>query len=500
MEEKKEKKINLKVANFITIAVLLLVFGILFLVYYLDNKPERSITSVEGLTSTTTTYRNTNKKVSMESNVEYEIIEDSINLGYYIYGSNSGYSVYVKADNLFVKSKEELLNNLSECIMVYSGESEYTYNGARRVDVESEKIDYLTSEIYLEHQEILAQFDDNFFEKNNLIVILMDSEAGGARNISSIVVEDGKGTVNSLYRYSLDGNRIAILPVPQVVFVSVDKSIDEVEFDVYYEEESDNFGLIIMLISSGIISIVVIILVTMIVSKYNKRKENKSRTRRILENMNFIIFTLVFIGIIIFSAIVFAEAMFGEDVYATEDKPIIYLYPTEETNVNVKLGYEENITVSYPKYVDGWNVIAKEDGTLVDTKTNRNLYALYYESIDKTGYKIEEEGFVVKGEDTIEFLEEKLAILGLNERESEEFIVYWLPKLEANKYNYIRFATDEEIEENMPLIIEPKPDTVIRVLMTFKELKKPIEVKEQELTTPERNGFVTVEWGGTEIK
>ena len=41
--------------------------------------------------------------------------------------------------------------------------------------------------------------------------------------------------------------------------------------------------------------------------------------------------------------------------------------------------------------------------------------------------------------------EEKLAILGLNEREAEEFIIYWLPKLESNKYNYIRFATEEEI-------------------------------------------------------
>ncbi len=55
------------------------------------------------------------------------------------------------------------------------------------------------------------------------------------------------------------------------------------------------------------------------------------------------------------------------------------------------------------------------------------------------------EGFVVKGNQTIQFLEEKLAVLGLNERESEEFIVYWLPKLQKNEYNYIRFATLEEI-------------------------------------------------------
>jgi len=27
-----------------------------------------------------------------------------------------------------------------------------------------------------------------------------------------------------------------------------------------------------------------------------------------------------------------------------------------------------------------------------------------------------------------------------------------------------------------------------------------MEVKEQELVTPDRNGFTVVEWGGTEIK
>ena len=157
-------------------------------------------------------------------------------------------------------------------------------------------------------------------------------------------------------------------------------------------------------------------------------------------------------------------------------------------------------TVSYPKYTTGWNVLAKEDGTLIDLTTNKNLYSLYYECENKVNFKIENDGFVVKGNDVATFLEEKLAILGLTERESEEFIIYWLPKLEANKYNYIRFATLDEINDNMPLEINPNPDTVIRVLMTFKGLDKPIEVQEQQLTTPERKGFVAVEWGGTEIK
>ncbi len=182
------------------------------------------------------------------------------------------------------------------------------------------------------------------------------------------------------------------------------------------------------------------------------------------------------------------------------DKPIIYLYPTKDTEVSVKLGYPNRLLTSYPQYINEWKVIAKENGDLTDLETGRNLYSLYYESRNIEHYQVEKEGFVIKGEDSAEFLEEKLAILGLTEREAEEFIIYWLPKLEENEYNYIRFASEEEIEENMSLEINPNPDTIIRVVMTFKGLKNPIEVKEQKLETPERTGFVAVEWGGTEIQ
>ncbi len=184
----------------------------------------------------------------------------------------------------------------------------------------------------------------------------------------------------------------------------------------------------------------------------------------------------------------------------TIDKPIIYLYPTEETKVSVKLLKDKNLTCSYPKYQGEWKVLAQPNGNLKDLTTNRQLYSLYYESKSSVDFKVNNDGFLVKGEDTIEFLEEKLAILGLTEREAEEFIVYWLPKLECNKYNYIRFATLDEINENMPLVINPNPDTIIRVLMTYKGLDAPIDVKEQKLITPDRTGFVAVEWGGTEIK
>jgi hypothetical protein len=106
-------------------------------------------------------------------------------------------------------------------------------------------------------------------------------------------------------------------------------------------------------------------------------------------------------------------------------------------------------------------------------------------------------GFVIKGEDTASFLEEKLAILGLNERETNEFIIYWLPKMEKNKYNFIRFSTREEIDNYMPIYFTPRPETFIRINMEFKPLSDILMIEEQVLEKEYRKGFTVVEWGGT---
>ena len=179
-------------------------------------------------------------------------------------------------------------------------------------------------------------------------------------------------------------------------------------------------------------------------------------------------------------------------------KPLIYLYPNEETNVTVKLGYPDRLTVTYPNYDNEWNVVAKPNGELVDKK-GRTFYGLYWEGINYISDNFED-GFVVSGENTSEFLEEKLSILGLNERESNEFIIYWLPKLKENKYNLIRFESIDNVNKQMPLEINPTPDTIIRVFMEYKALDTKVEIKEQNLPSISRKGFTVVEWGGSLIK
>lgn len=179
-------------------------------------------------------------------------------------------------------------------------------------------------------------------------------------------------------------------------------------------------------------------------------------------------------------------------------KPIIYLYPEKTMNVSVKLGNSELLAYDYPSYNDGWNVVANPNGTLKDSN-NREYYALFWEGKDHTS-TIHDEGFVVKGEDSAKFLEKNLKVLGLTDKEANEFIIYWLPQLENSPYNYFYFETQSEIDNYMPLIINPTPDTVIRIQMDYKNLDKPIKVKEQKLVSPKRSGFTVVEWGGSIIK
>lgn len=181
---------------------------------------------------------------------------------------------------------------------------------------------------------------------------------------------------------------------------------------------------------------------------------------------------------------------------AMSEKPVIYLYPEQETAVSVRLDYDGELTCTYPAYQNGWQVTAQPDGTLLDTDGKEYSY-LFWEGIDSNTYDMSR-GFVVKGEDTAAFLQEKLEILGLTPREYNEFIVYWMPRMQDNAYNLITFQTDA-YTEHAKLDITPQPDSILRVFMAYQPLEKPMDIQPQELQGFERKGFTVVEWGGTEV-
>ena len=123
---------------------------------------------------------------------------------------------------------------------------------------------------------------------------------------------------------------------------------------------------------------------------------------------------------------------------------------------------------------------------------------LYWEGDIYANYDLSK-GFCVKGEDTAKFLQDSLEKLGLNRKEANEFIVYWLPLMQNNRYNIISFQTDIYTDA-AKLNLNPSPDTLIRVFMTWQSAENHVELPKQHLFAPERNGFTVVEWGGTEMK
>ena len=179
------------------------------------------------------------------------------------------------------------------------------------------------------------------------------------------------------------------------------------------------------------------------------------------------------------------------------EKPVIYLYPETETRVTVKLDLSGELTCAYPAYDGGWTVTAAPDGTLTDEHGQTYNY-LYWEGEVANGFDFSK-GFCVAGSDTAAFLEDALDRLGLTRREANEFLVYWLPRMQDNPYNLIAFQ-QEAYTESAKLTVSPQPDSVLRVFMAWKPLARPVDVPAQTLPGFERRGFTLVEWGGAEVR
>ena len=175
-------------------------------------------------------------------------------------------------------------------------------------------------------------------------------------------------------------------------------------------------------------------------------------------------------------------------------KPVLYLYPTKKTKVNISFEKPYLLTTTYPKYDNNWTVTAYSNGDLYDS-SNKYYYGLYWEEMGSSNIDFNE-GFYVTKENAIKFLEEKTEEIGFTRRESNEFIMYWLPILEKNEKNLVYFELTEGRDKYNKLKINPKPDSILRVAIHVKKVNKKVDIKPQKLAKFERVGFSVVEWGG----
>ncbi|MBP2639642.1 MAG: hypothetical protein H6Q66_593 [Firmicutes bacterium] len=185
-------------------------------------------------------------------------------------------------------------------------------------------------------------------------------------------------------------------------------------------------------------------------------------------------------------------------------KPAIYLYPVQKSQIVVTHSFKGKIVSTYPEYSGNWNVVAEPDGHLFNLKDSRTYEYLFWDglySFPAEHYQYQS-GFYVKREEYVAFLQNKLAHIGLTEREINDFIVYWLPVMNNHNNCFVHFRINDNIGGSSVLETKPAAETVIRVFMEFSGLDHMNSVHrlpEQNLPAFTRKGFTLVEWGGVEI-
>lgn len=177
-------------------------------------------------------------------------------------------------------------------------------------------------------------------------------------------------------------------------------------------------------------------------------------------------------------------------------EPVLYLYPPSARDVSVELGPGVRLIASRPR-LEGrrWRVRAHPDGRLVDVEGREHPHLFWEGSsypIPRTG-----RGDVVARGELDRYFDRTLEERGLSVRETADFKAYWLSRMQEAPYYRVDFLDERDMSFLAPLDIDPRPDTLIRVLMDYEPLSRRIEVPPAPRPVPRvRRGFTAVEWGG----
>jgi hypothetical protein len=88
------------------------------------------------------------------------------------------------------------------------------------------------------------------------------------------------------------------------------------------------------------------------------------------------------------------------------EKPVIYLYPEQTTQVCVSLDVKGKLGFTYPPYNKGWDFVVEPSGKI--SKDGKSFNYLFWDGEVKNIMTKFEEGFVVRKSGLLKFMEENL--------------------------------------------------------------------------------------------
>jgi len=173
-------------------------------------------------------------------------------------------------------------------------------------------------------------------------------------------------------------------------------------------------------------------------------------------------------------------------------KPNIYIYPNQELTLSVKLVFPNGgrILESIPDYQDSWNVTIKPNGKIDDTYDY-----LFYECRipDLTQKKY---GWIIKRTDLRKFFNENLAKSNFNQKEINDFVEYWGPKLTNYEYYEIYPQYKLTVNEMVKVNFSIKPENFFRLFYLIKgRNNNQKEILEPIIEIAKRENYFAIEWG-----
>jgi hypothetical protein len=173
-------------------------------------------------------------------------------------------------------------------------------------------------------------------------------------------------------------------------------------------------------------------------------------------------------------------------------KPNIYLYPEETTELDVDIVFPHGgrITTSIPDYNDGWHITVEPSGII-----NGQFEHLFYES-SQPDYGQYAAGWVVMREELENFFRSNMAQTGFNEKEIEDFIEYWIPRLTDYPCYAIYPQYNNELNNMLKLEFSTQPANLIRLIYSMRGLQENnLDIQPPVIPPFDREGFTVVEWG-----
>ncbi|MCH2224199.1 MAG: hypothetical protein MK066_05465 [Crocinitomicaceae bacterium] len=183
-------------------------------------------------------------------------------------------------------------------------------------------------------------------------------------------------------------------------------------------------------------------------------------------------------------------------------KPVIYLYPKQKQSIEVNLDVRGELTFTYPEYNNKWDITVDPSGTIYANEQSYNY--LFWESDQTIEFSALpfKEGFIVKGDSVVSFLENHLSSFGFTPKEQADFITYWAPNMCKNSNLYICFMFNDACNTFATLNITPKPNELARFYMLWKPVSgdgSNAQLIPQQIPKMSRKGFTVLEWGGAKL-